>query len=811
MAHGDLDLGQCRGTPRGGPRPALAHRRIEHIARGRKCPDRFALVTYLRLGRAHARRALGEQIRAAAAQDLHARTDAGGIAGEIAVAHFGVPGVVLAQHLGNAGAPQHAAVALAGADQLDHVTGFLDALDGGFAAAGDVVHPPRIDRAGGQHLANARGSLQIGLVGRALRLESGRHFERFPSRFAEVVEVVGLVREQLQHARKALDDAEDVVQRMREIGDREQLDQRVAAQQQRRHRVRALIRGAHHHQARLVMLRDRAPQLGMARDHRAHDQPAHRVGRKLDGTLRADPVEHAAHLPCELIGVVLHRLAPVVREQHRLAVIGDRIGPRLVVLGQQRGGLHFLVERQLGDRTAGHLQLVEPHALSVDVEPAAHDARQHEHHRRIRRRCAPCRGDPARGHGSGLNIERLERLASRAVVADQPGAEPLHRARIGEVAQVIDLLGVVERAPRGGAIGPTIHRSGVDDQIVLLAEEPVRGERGEVVENAARLDFARDHREIGAGHHLGPIEHAHQRRYRRLRVQAREFGWVEALLHDRRHQIGEHVGHVAHAGHRIGQPVDQVERDRQPPVEPSRCERGTACRAPHAHEALDLDLLGFEQVAQFFQCVALGEQRLLGRSFGFAGGALEYREVRRTERFGAARDVAPAQQLGHQATARMRDQVHGGAVGQALRELERVVDRAERKRAVLESVDAAFVVFEQLRGFGAIGLGPQAAEAAGGARRSAMDEHQRRLAIGYGGNRLRRDDRVAADDRLLGRTIGRAMSLRRLASIQPRLADELRLDLVGDDGRARAGGDIHRIDFEDAQRLERPAHHAARR
>ena len=109
-------------------------------------------------------------------------------------------------------------------------------------------------------------------------------------------------------------------------------------------------------------------------------------------------------------------------------------------------------------------------------------------------------------------------------------------------------------------------------------------------------------------------------------------------------------------------------------------------------------------------------------------GALEEREFLRAQRPAAA---GPRQDLGHQAAARVRDQVDARPGGHRLHQRERVGNRALGECRMVQRVHAPAVMAEQ-PAHDLWVRRPQFAEGADGVHEGAVDEHQQRAAIGGG-------------------------------------------------------------------------------
>jgi hypothetical protein len=152
---------------------------------------------------------------------------------------------------------------------------------------------------------------------------------------------------------------------------------------------------------------------------------------------------------------------------------------------------------------------------------------------------------------------------------------------------------------------------------------------------------------------------------------------------------------------------------RQVGVQPPAGQQGAAGRAGHAHHAFDVHVAVDHRIQQRLQFGALAGIGLPGKSLPVLG-----------PQFASAGHAG--QHLGHQATARMGQQVQACALGQVLHQGQRVGDGAGAQRRVIQRVDAVAVVTEQRLDLLRV-LRPQLAEGAAGLDEGAVHQHQHRL------------------------------------------------------------------------------------
>ena len=118
--------------------------------------------------------------------------------------------------------------------------------------------------------------------------------------------------QQLQCATKARHDVEHLLHVVLEIQPYKRAQRVALAEQILDHRVRALVRGAQHHEARAVSRHQRVHHRATLMDAGAHHQPAHAVRQQPDRLLRL--LHQLVKKAAEPFGQHVERLAPVVRE-----------------------------------------------------------------------------------------------------------------------------------------------------------------------------------------------------------------------------------------------------------------------------------------------------------------------------------------------------------------------------------------------------------------------------------------------------------------------------------------------------------------
>ena len=222
-------------------------------------------------------------------------------------------------------------------------------------------------------------------------------------------------------------------------------------------------------------------------------------------------------------------------------------------------------------------------------------------------------------------------------------------------------------------------------------------------------------------------------------------------------------------------------QDRQVSVEPPGRQQGAARRAGHAHHALHFQAFGDRlfgqrlQVSTLLLVISPGKRRQL---IGTGGPAI----------------ARAGQHLGHQAAARMREQMQARTGRHGAHQGQRIGNWARAHGGVVERVNPVAVMLEQL----AHGLRvqrPELAKGADGLNKGAVHQHQQRTPIGSG--RHRRALAPAAFERLQG--IGREL-------IHTRIHRAVHLQRDGGGGKpgrvfGQAGDDLKRAQH----RLAHPA------
>ena len=364
-----------------------------------------------------------------------------------------------------------------------------------------------------------------------------------------------------------------------------------------------------------------------------------------------------------------------------------------------------------------------------------HDAWQIDGHRpgiRLGRR-APAVGSRA-GLGEGHHPRAFENAEAAQLLGLLYGEPVPHRRAgtlAGKVAEVIDRLALVEQIA-GVVQGsqPAVHRIGIHHQIVVgtIEEHPVGKHHPELFEHPAAFDVAGDHRHRQALPAWRARQQRAERRVGEHRLDARDQARIDALVGDLQHHPPEHRHHrtARRPGHRADHAAGEREQPGQEDVEVVGQQRGATSRRGDPHIALDLQLLAVEQLAQFAQLGLLFGDDLLAQAFLLLGFFLVGRRLASIggDRFIAQR--ADAHQVPHQAAARMTHQRDPRPDRQRPQQLQRIVDRAFGKGAMLE---AEHPLAEAPRDRTPVGFGtgrPQVLEAPHGVRAGTVDEHQHR-------------------------------------------------------------------------------------
>ena len=424
---------------------------------------------------------------------------------------------------------------------------------------------------------------------------------------------------------------------------------------------------------------------------------------------------------------------------------------------------------EVGQAAGGEHQIVHPHRISVRLERAAHDPRQHDDQWLRSRGSLPIvvRCDLGR-----LLLELVEDIG---VGLHQRGDNPACRIGVPEVVKMIDAAtGVDPIANDAGPLGAPEHRRGINDEVVVFPVVEIGDQRLEAVPRGVSRKVATDDMQVGAGRLPGAIEHANQRRCRHLRFEPGEFLRNGALLDDGEQQCGRRV--VNRIQPEAGNLFEHIDGDREVAVEAPVGKRRASGGTRDAHVTLDKKFLVGKQFAQRRKRieVALAIRRAEQLEIAF----VEWR---------AALEHRPTQELADQAAARVRHQMQARRIRERGCQFKRVLDGTLSERAMLEGKDLPIVGLVQLDVASAGAAFPEAPEAAVGGRRGAVDEDQNRLCGVELANRLQ------------------VRCARRSAAIEARPGLEFSFHLAADDVGDVAGD----IDAEDFEPFDHPGSDAA--
>ena len=496
--------------------------------------------------------------------------------------------------------------------------------------------------------------------------------------------------------------------------------------------MRALVRRAEHQQPRAVAAHQRVHHRAPLVDRGAHHQAAHAVREQADRLLRL--LHQAVEELAEPFGQHVERLTPVVRKTFDPVAAGEVLAQLAVKLREQVVGLDAgSTPLDFLEPAGGDVERVEPDpVLHAHLQVRTHHAGQHHHHRAVGAAgVAAGRGRECRHivawRGQGAKGLQPQRVGHRQPVA-QRGA----RVDVGEVAEVRDVGAAVEQHARVGLRRHAgQHRRGVDHQVVVIVveQQKVGQQHAQPFEQVAAFDVAGDDGHADAAAHRRVAQQSRHRRVGQHGLDARHQVRVGAVARDLEHDALER--RVERAAEEEWHLPDQGQHARQEHVEVAAGQLGAVGRAGGTHVALHDDLAIAQRAGQRAQLVTLHSVRrfqLADDAPGLVGigvtGALEGVGIAVDQGV----EVAQAQQVGHQPTARMRHQADVGTAWQRLHQRDRVLDGAERQRGVLEGVDACAVVAFERHPQVAV-AGAQVAEAADRAGRGAVHEHQHRTSL----------------------------------------------------------------------------------
>ena len=260
------------------------------------------------------------------------------------------------------------------------------------------------------------------------------------------------------------------------------------------------------------------PQLRVEEGGACH-QPAHGMGHDADRLVgRGQRIaEHGG----EGLGVVEDRAPPVVAPGSDVVGSAEETAELAVVEAQRLLGDDVrLIDRQATEAAERELRQVDPDspfpALVDTPEHRPGDAGQDEDDRPLLAAAlGGCRDD-----ADLFGRDRLE-AAILVVGAQQPLDHPLRGLGVAEIGEMADLGPLGEGGARRRVAGhAAVHGAGVDDEVVVLAEEQVGRQDLEPAQDAGPLDVALEHGQIGGGGDARPVQQPDQRRPRDHRLEA---------------------------------------------------------------------------------------------------------------------------------------------------------------------------------------------------------------------------------------------------------------------------------------------------
>ena len=290
--------------------------------------------------------------------------------------------------------------------------------------------------------------------------------------------------------------------------------------------------------------------------------------------------------------------------------------------------------------------------------------------------------------------------------------------------------------PRAAAV----HAARLHDDVVVGPVVGVGQQRLQPAADAVALQVASDHAQFTGNGFFIAVEPVHERR---VGDHAGQAGQLRGVGTAARH-FGEKVHQ--HWNHRHTGEFDRPLQHRQVSVKPLARQQRAARRARHTHDTVDHDALGAHGGGQVLQFLAL-------RGVFGAGEEVEVLLVDGPQR-GSANGRGPVhaaihaaghkrQHFGHQAAARMRDEVQPRALREGPHQRQRIGDRACAHGGVVERIDTAAIVRKQLTHTLRVQR-PELAEGAARVDESAVDQHQQRLLRRVGGGRHLRDLQATA-------------------------------------------------------------------
>ncbi len=198
------------------------------------------------------------------------------------------------------------------------------------------------------------------------------------------------MRKELKRAVVLGDDRQNLGVVVAQVQERELLHERVAPHEHRADGMRSAVGRAEHDETRARVRAHALPRrlTVSGGEHRAHNQTTHRVRHDADGLISAlERVELRVDGFAQCDRAVGERQTPIVGKRHHF-MRGRQVAHQVAVAAaDERLGAYF---RRTGAQplhaAQREIETIDPHAVAVHGERAAHRARQQEHDR-LRNRC----------------------------------------------------------------------------------------------------------------------------------------------------------------------------------------------------------------------------------------------------------------------------------------------------------------------------------------------------------------------------------------------------------------------------------------
>ena len=421
-------------------------------------------------------------------------------------------------------------------------------------------------------------------------------------------------------------------------------------------------------------------------------------------------LQQSLQADCKFDGRFLQRSAPVVGEAHNSMAADQRLAEFAIEQGEELlgldGGIGCVAGGDRLQSAEGQGAGIEPEAIAGYLVPEVGGHAVGQHHDQWK----GLLGGPIDPGGASqgplvgtIGVEAalvdqagdgIEAGDSGGVRFGEPAPQGAAGGGIGEVVEVADPGALLEELMGvAGSGNARPHRIGVYDEVVVhpFEEDEVGEQHPQALEQVPAFDIAGDHGELKPLSGRCPGQEAPQRRFRQHRLDAGNQAWIGAVPGDLQH-------HPLHAGidrvaRQVGHGAEQGEQGGKEGIEVAADQQGAASGRRHPHVALDPEaVLPPQQGAQLPQLFALlGVSRLALPLEALPTAGIVCREgggTRAEPIDEVVIHLPQAEEIAHQPTPGVGDQMDPGPGREDPGQGQGVVDGAFGEGVVLEGVDA---------------------------------------------------------------------------------------------------------------------------